>query len=126
MVFNKTFKKLHKDIGFCVRNYIINHISYADDLVLIANDYNELQFLFNIVVNALVAVGLRINLPKYFTMAWIKEKKLQKLIYDKTRRVTVNNNFISSIEVNSSFKYLVTSFTPTGLYKQTLLNKILK
>lgn len=66
------------DIGLNFEDTIFNHLAYADDLVLIANNVEEHQYLLNIFMSGLKRVGLQINIDKSLTMCRVKEKKLKK------------------------------------------------
>lgn len=85
------------DIGFNFEDTIFNHLAYADDLVLIANNVEEHQHLLNINVSGLKRVGLQINICKSLTMCWVKEKKIKKMIYDSTSELFVDNRSLKTI-----------------------------
>lgn len=117
MVFNSVIDLLPPGIGFYFGDYLINHLAYADDLVLIAETEADLQHLLNIFNLAISQVGLRINLAKSFTMVWIKDVKIKNMIYDSTTQIKVNIQLISSIAVNQKFRYLGATFTSSRLVK---------
>lgn len=117
VVFNKVLEKLPVHIGVKFRNMVINHIAFADDLVLLANNIIELQKLINILSETLAEVGLKINSSKSFTLHWVKVTKRKKLIYDNTESITVNNQVIPTLEVTDTFTYLGAAFGTTGLLK---------
>lgn len=48
LIFDIVLDLLPKDVGFLFDDVILNHIAYADDLVLLANSAEELQHLINI------------------------------------------------------------------------------
>lgn len=48
IIFNAVIEMLPSDIGFRIRNVLINHIAYSDDLVIMAQSAAELQDLLNI------------------------------------------------------------------------------
>lgn len=78
IVFNTAIDMLPTDIGFRFRSLLINHIAYADDLVVMAESAAELQHLLNILQFAFSKVGLKINLMKSFTIVWLKIRKRKR------------------------------------------------
>lgn len=76
IVFNTELEILPSNIGFRFRNLLINHIAYADDLIVMAESSAELQHLLNLLQHALSKVGLRINLSKSFSIVWIKNRRI--------------------------------------------------
>lgn len=72
LVFNSVIDLLSSEVGFCFKELLINHLAYANDLVLMAESDAELQHMLNILNPALAKLGLKINLSKTFKKVWIK------------------------------------------------------
>lgn len=104
IMFNSILNSLPADLGFNFNRTLINHIAYADDLVIIAESAEQLQGLLDILQEGLERVGLRINMNKSFTFSWRKNKRIKKMIFDDT--VTFNcNNLVFLIK----FKLMILS-----------------
>ena len=98
----------------------VNHLMYADDLVLIAKDEDELQNLLSQLNKFCNDWGLKVNIDKTKVVIFNKKGKLceTKITYD-------------SIQIESvlSYKYLGIKFTANGKFdiaKQDLLERGLK
>lgn len=63
------FKKLEwQNIGINVNGKRLNHLRYADDIVLIAGNYNDLNYMVTSLNRQAASVGLKMNLTKTKTM----------------------------------------------------------
>ena len=77
----------------------VQHLLYADDMVIIGTNYKELNCLMNTIENNLKIFGLKINIDKTKRFTILpKQKKLPKQ--------TSINNFLKNIEEVKQFKYL--------------------
>lgn len=97
IVFNKVLEALPDELGIKFKDMLINHLAFADDLVLLAKNISELQQLMNIFSTALSAVGWKINTDKSFTVLWVKDHKRKKIIYNSQDQITVLNQPIKTI-----------------------------
>lgn len=57
---------LPSDIGYEFRELLLNHIAYADDLVVMADTAAKLQHLLNLLQTGLLKVGLKINIAVFY------------------------------------------------------------
>lgn len=119
LIFNKVLEKLPVKNGIKFRNLVLNHIAFADDLVLLANNIQELQQLIDILTEALSEVGLKINSEKSFSLHWVKGTKKKKLIYDNMEYISAYNQKVPTIQVTDTFKYLGAELGPRGYSKST-------
>ena len=82
------------NMGRCTR---VQNLLYADDMVLISTNYDDLNCLMETINNRLEMFGLKINIEKKM-MILPKQKILQK--------ITPNHNLLEKIEEVKLFKYL--------------------
>ena len=102
---NKIIKGVPK-----LNNCLINHLFWADDLVLLALDEDTLRDLVNILSRYCRDWGLTVNL-----------KKTKILIFNKSgRTMAPKRNIIlngTPIEITNSYCYLGIVFVPSGKFK---------
>ena len=80
---------------------IVQNLLYADDMVLISSNYDDLEGLMNLTTNYLERFGLKINIEK---------TKRTTIIPEKTNLSTIARR-INNIEEVEQFKYLGTILT---------------
>lgn len=117
IVFNKILEALPRDLGIKFKEIILNHLAFADDLVLLSNSLQELQEIMNVLTTTLATDGLKINSNKTFSLLWVKDAKRKKLIYNSSDNIMVNNQAIKTLQTNDYFTYLGAEFGTTGLMK---------
>ena len=108
-------EELNKVIGNfpMLVNSIINHLLWADDLVLLSLDESSLRNLLDILHKFCTAWGLQVNIKKTKVLTFNKAGKLLRpstdfYIGDKT------------IDVTSSYCYLGIVFQPSGSFKMAI------
>jgi len=95
-------------------NEKINHLAYADDLVLLSEDKTGLQKIFDHILPILKLTGLEINHDKSMSLIWLKDGKNKRTIFDNRPAITVRNRILPPMQINDNFKYLGVSFTAKG------------
>lgn len=113
MVFDNVLRKIPRSEGVMCEGKMTNHITYADDLILMTNEKKGLQHIFDEIVPTLSATGLEINVEKSFALHWIKDGKRKRLLFDRNLAVIIINRPIRTIEVDE-FKYLGVKFSPSS------------
>ncbi|KAG8175571.1 hypothetical protein JTE90_018864 [Oedothorax gibbosus] len=94
----------------------INHLAYADDLVLMSSDTTGLQSIFDSILPVLKGTGLEINIDKSVTLAWIKDGRAKRLVFDHNPMVLVRNRFLPPMGVSDTFRYLGVHFSTSGRF----------
>ena len=92
-------------VGCCIAGKILNHLFYADDIVLFAPSINGLQHLVNISHKYISDRLLTLNKNKTKCMIFSKSK----INIDKVSSVVINE---TNIEFVHKIKYLGYNFTP--------------
>ena len=109
----KEFKK--SDTGVLVGEVRINNLAFADDIVLTANDEDELQELVTIAENYAQAWKFAFNTKKCKIMVFNGRKKKPKIFLEGER-----------LEIVNAYKYLGVWFDTKldwKLHKETILAK---
>ena len=101
--------------GIKIGGHMINHIRYADDIVLIASSQEHLQKLLNIVVTESENVGLT-----------LKVKKFEAMIITKSSLAPASRINIGPADPKhvDKFKYLGTIITKNGRREQEIRSRI--
>lgn len=107
---------LPKDVGFPFKDEIINHITYADDLLQLAEYPEQLQHLLVVSQHALDSVGLKININMSFYFIWTKNRR-KKMVYDDRTHILLHNRQLNNIKITVPFTYLGAELTAVGLTK---------
>ena len=108
-------RNIERKGGFRVGGTVINNLRYADDTVIIAETEEELQQLFDIVVQESENKGLYQNGSRSFTMVFSKSTVIP------TCNITIHG---TSLEQVNSFIYLGSMFTSDGRCVQDVRRRI--
>ncbi|GBO45524.1 Retrovirus-related Pol polyprotein from type-2 retrotransposable element R2DM [Araneus ventricosus] len=117
MVFDRVLSSIPDYEGFHIEGKKINHIAFADDLVLMADSMIGLNNIINKILPALIWSGLNISVEKSATFMWMADGKRKRVIYDSTSRLSIRNRPVNIFKVDDEFKYLGVIFTPRGRIK---------
>ncbi|KAG8177072.1 hypothetical protein JTE90_015724 [Oedothorax gibbosus] len=99
LVFDNILRAIPEIEGMGRDENRINHLAYADGLVLLAEDKTSLQRIFDAVVPVMGGTGLEINIEKSLTLRWLKVGKDKRRIFDNRPVVTVRGRFLRQVEV---------------------------
>ncbi|GBL87707.1 Retrovirus-related Pol polyprotein from type-2 retrotransposable element R2DM [Araneus ventricosus] len=117
MLFDRVLSSIPDYEGFHIEGKKINHIAFADDLVLMADSMIGLNNIINKILPALIWSGLNISVEKSATFMWMTDGKRKRVIYDSTSRLSIRNRPVNIFKVDDEFKYLGVIFTPRGRIK---------
>ncbi|KAF8794330.1 Retrovirus-related Pol polyprotein type-2 like protein [Argiope bruennichi] len=116
LVFEEVLKSIPVFEGYVLHGRI-NHIAYADDLVLVADSISGLNNIANKILPALHASGLNISVEKSSTLSWKADGKNKRVIFNSKSTLLVRNRPVRSFRADENFKYLGVNFTPRGRVK---------
>lgn len=114
LVFEDILKSIPAYEGVELSGETINHIAYADDLVLIANSAAGLQNIYGRIITPLAGTGLEINVVKPFTVNWIKDGKNKRMLLNQDPFLSVNGQLIPALAAAKEFTYLGVKFYRVG------------
>ncbi|GBM11033.1 Retrovirus-related Pol polyprotein from type-2 retrotransposable element R2DM [Araneus ventricosus] len=117
IVFDRVLSSIPDYEGFHIEGKKINHIAFADDLVLMADSMIGLNNIINKILPALTWSGLNISVEKSATFMWMADGKRKRVVYDSTSRLKIRNRPVNIFKVDDEFKYLGVIFTPRGRIK---------
>ncbi|GBO32976.1 Retrovirus-related Pol polyprotein from type-2 retrotransposable element R2DM [Araneus ventricosus] len=117
MVFDRVLSSIPDYEGFHIEGKKLNHIAFADDLVLMADSMIGLNNIINKILPALTWSGLNISVEKSETFMWMADGKRKRVVYDSTSRLKIRNRPVNIFKVDDEFKYLGVIFTPRGRIK---------
>ncbi|GBL83242.1 Retrovirus-related Pol polyprotein from type-1 retrotransposable element R2 [Araneus ventricosus] len=120
MVFDRVLSSIPDYEGFHIEGKKINHIAFADDLVLMADSMIGLNNIINKIIPDLTWSSLNISVEKSATFMWMADGKRKRVIYDSTSRLSIRNRPVNIFKVDDEFKYLGVIFTPRGRIKYNL------
>lgn len=114
---------LNRSIGVSLDETKINHIAYADDVVLLAGTTSGLQCLLDEFGIAALRANLELNLNK--------TKVASILVLGNMKKVTVgrplikyNNETLNYLGIDDHVKYLGVDFKPFGIVKADLVSDL--
>ncbi|KAG8174080.1 hypothetical protein JTE90_005172 [Oedothorax gibbosus] len=116
LVFDNILRAIPEVEGTGNGEHRINHLAYADDLVLLAEDKTGLQRIFDAVVPVMRATGLEINIEKSLTLCWLKDGRNKRRVFDNHPLVTVKGRYLRPLEVEDEFVYLGIRFSTNGRF----------
>ncbi|GBL74729.1 Retrovirus-related Pol polyprotein from type-2 retrotransposable element R2DM [Araneus ventricosus] len=119
LVFDQVLNAIPDYEGFLIESKRINHIAFADDLVLVADSMIGLNNIINRILPALTWSGLNISVEKSATFIWMADCKRKRVVYDSTSSLKIRNRPVNILRVDDEFKYLGVWFTPRGRTKYT-------
>jgi len=93
--------------------HTIDHIMYADDLILCGTDHADLQERLNAVTNWFGSVGLTMNEGKCVSMEFRCSRK-EKKVFVSNNPFTVHGKAIRTLKANDEFLYLGIPFNSKG------------
>lgn len=111
--------KLHGNIGVALEETKINHIAYADDLVLLAGTASGLQRL----VDEFGESALRANLDKTRVASILAHGKIGKVSVGKPT-IKYRNNMLIGMEFGDCVRYLGIDFNPFGIIRSDLVGDL--
>ncbi|KAF8774012.1 Retrovirus-related Pol polyprotein type-2 like protein [Argiope bruennichi] len=117
LVFEQVLKSIPVFEGYMLHGRRVNHIAYADDLVLVADSITGLNNIANKILPALHHSGLNISVEKSSTLSWKADGKNKRVIFDSKATLLVRNRPVRSFRADEKFKYLGINFTPRGRIK---------
>ncbi|KAF8789404.1 Retrovirus-related Pol polyprotein type-2 like protein [Argiope bruennichi] len=117
LVFEEVLRSIPNYEGYVLHGRKINHIAYADDLVLVADSITGLKDIANKILPALHTSGLNISIEKSSTISWKADGKNKRVIFDSKSTLLVRNRPVRSFRADEKFKYLGVNFTPRGRVK---------
>ncbi|KAF8789400.1 Retrovirus-related Pol polyprotein type-2 like protein [Argiope bruennichi] len=117
LVFEEVLRSIPNYEGYVLHGRKINHIAYANDLVLVADSITGLNNIANKILPALHASGLNISIAKSSTISWKADGKNKQVIFDSKSTLLVRNRPVRSFRADENFKYLGVNFTPRGRVK---------
>ena len=97
---------LSKRIGVSVGTETVNHLSFADDLVLMANTTVGLQRAIDDVVRRMKNCGLSVNSAMCASFSIIVSGKQHKWACDNKIKFRIQGDDLPSLNINESYKYL--------------------
>lgn len=113
LVFDKVIQQIPAFEGFHHGGGCINHLAYADDLVLLASEPASIQNILDTINPLMKTRGLVINSGKSNIFCWLKDGKRKRMLYDAKVNLRVSGRPLLALKPEE-FKYLCVVFTPKG------------
>lgn len=113
---------MDRNIGVELEETRLNHIAYADDVVLLAGTASGLQCLNTFGDNAMKA-NLEINLDKTMVAAITAHGRIKVVSIGKPI-IKYKNKTLATMELNTNIKYLGIHFNPYGIVRVDLVNEL--
>lgn len=114
-VMDRAIKMLPPEIGFKINGLNFNCIAYADDIILVATTREGLQALIDVLTGTLASFGLMTNHEKSSTLSLVPSGREKKLKVVTEPRFKVNDQYLSSLGVLDTWKYLGILFRGAGV-----------
>lgn len=123
IVMESILNKLDRGIGIELYGNVVNHIAYADDVVLLARTTSGLQYLINVFDLLASKANLNINVEKTKVFSIIVHGKVKKVSV-KEPKIKFHNNLLPVLDLSSSVKYMGIFFNTYGIEKAELLSEL--
>lgn len=114
LVIDELFDSLPKWIGACVNTCCINSLSFADDIILLAETLSGMKELICITEEFYRNRNMKINAMKCFFLHLMTSKKDRALIVAKTPTYKISGDEIEATTYDSTFKYHGIRYDPRG------------
>lgn len=116
-------KKLDRNIGVELEGTRLNHIAYADDVVLLAGTASGLQCLVDTFGIHAYKANLEVNTDKTLVTAIVAHGRIQKVSIGNPV-IKYREKALTTMGVNSVTKYLGISFNSYGIVKTDLIMEL--
>lgn len=116
--------KLDRSIGIEFEDSVINNITYAEDVVLLARTSSRLQHLIDTFSTYALKANLEVNTDKTKVMSLFAMGKIKKIVIGNPKIKIQNRVIIEHLDYNSSVKYMGMEFCPSGVRKPYLISEL--
>ena len=106
LVMNRTLKKLPASTGVMVGEQRVNHLAYADDVVLLAETKTGLQHMLHVYQKGLARCGFVINVKKSATLDMETVPKDRQLVVNISSNFRCGPDSLPSMSAAEFYKYL--------------------
>ena len=103
---NRTLKKLPASTGVMVGEQRVNHLAYADDVVLLAETKTGLQHMLHVYQKGLARCGFVINVKKSATLDMETVPKDRQLVVNISSNFRCGPDSLPSMRAAEFYKYL--------------------
>ena len=114
LVIDYALAALDGQIGTSVAGAPLNHLAFADDMILLARTREGLQAQVNRFVSELAKAGLTLNAAKCATMATVVNGKTRQWACDPTPYLKISNEHVPAKSVTDTYRYLGIEMTVKG------------
>ena len=101
-------------LGFKIDGLRVNHMAFADDVILISETKEGLQKQIDSFTRHLAKSGLQVNAKKCASLSIVVRSRIKKWLCDPTPTFTVFGNGITPMSIEETYKYLGVHFSATG------------
>lgn len=115
--------KLDRGIGINLDETKLNHIAYADDVVLLAGTASGLQILIDEFGVGALRTNLKLNLNKTRVSSILVLGRLKKVTVGRPS-IKYNNETLTHLGIDDRIKYLGIDFNPFGIVKSDLIGDL--
>ena len=98
--------KLDNQLGIQLNKHSIDHLAFADDLVIFADDKAAAEIQINKLIDALKDCGLKLNPSKCASIQITTNRRAKSWVCDPTPSIRVAGAMIRSLNISEGYKYL--------------------
>lgn len=114
LVIDWALSNLDPHLGFDLDGIKVNHLAFADDVVLVSATKKGLQRQIDSFTNHLAGSGLTANASKCASLAIVVNGKTKKWVCDPNPAMKVAGHFISAMKITDTYKYLGILISASG------------